>query len=76
MALIEQGTLLGEPRDIGLLTSYVRQDVTDEDIDEIKDLLWKHHNRAIMKVVCGGVAKWYLRKLERGDIAELLDDGS
>lgn len=62
----EEGSLDGSPKDIGSLMREVSQDVDAECADEIKDALWAHFRKQILRGVTTGLPEWYKRKLLDG----------
>jgi hypothetical protein len=64
----EAGTLQGEPRDIGELIKEIKQDIIDEDLDEIKDFLWKNFSKQLLSTAIKGFPEWYKEKLLRGEV--------
>lgn len=63
--LRDNGTLLNEPKDIGLLMKEVNQDVLKECEEEIKEALWKYAWPRISRGIVGGLAEWYKEQLAR-----------
>jgi hypothetical protein len=66
--LKEAGELLQEPKDIGGLIKEVHQDIIDEDLDAIKEDLWRIYRKDIMKASVLGLPEWYKEKLLKGEI--------
>lgn len=57
--LQEEGKLELTPRDIGGLVVEVQNDILDEDVDEIKELLFKAFWPTIKRGVTRGLPEWY-----------------
>lgn len=68
--LIEQGKLVNEPKDIGLLMQEVPADVLKEEEDYIKgklfDWAWPH----LKRLITAGLPEWYKQKLAESQFAE------
>lgn len=64
--IAESGELAGEPKDIGPLMREVSSDVEAECSDEMKQALWQHFRKQILRGVTTGLAEWYKRKLLDG----------
>lgn len=60
----EQGQLLNDPKDIGLLIRSVPQDILEEDGDDIKEKLFKWAWPHIARLVTSGLAEWYKEKIK------------
>jgi len=65
--LQENGTLLGEPKDIGALMKRVNKDIEEECIDEIKEQLWKIYRKDFIKNSTVGLPQWYKHRLATGE---------
>lgn len=61
--LAEEGTLKGEPQDIGQLMREAARDVSAECASDIKEVLWEHFRSQILKGVTNGLPEWYKRRL-------------
>lgn len=57
--LEERGHLQREPRDIGALMKECTTDFEEECADEIRDLLWNHFRKDILRGVVRGLPEWY-----------------
>lgn len=57
--LRDDGALTGEARDIPALLKEVQRDLVDEEGDEIKEALWSHYKREILRGVTKGLPEWY-----------------
>ena len=64
--LRDDGTLLGEPKDIGPLMRELQIDVEKECEDEIKDILYKQFRKQILRGVGRGFPEWYKKQLAEG----------
>ena len=63
MHLKEREELTDTPKDIGLLIKEVREDITKECAEEIKDKLYKQFIDGIMRGATGGLPEWYKEQL-------------
>lgn len=61
--LVEEGKLTRTPRDIGGLIKEVKNDLLDEEADQVKDALFKHFWPQIAKRATNGLPEWYKRQL-------------
>lgn len=61
--LRERGDLHGDPRDIGPLMKEVQADIAEENIQEIKDELWRWAKQHIMRASVKGLPDWYKHRL-------------
>lgn len=66
--LKEDGSLLGEPKDIGPLMKAVNQDIIEECKDEIMHELWAIFQKEITKHATIGLPEWYKLQLVKGEI--------
>ena len=66
--LRERGELLGAPQDIGSLMKEVNQDILAEEIDDIRDTLWKIFGKELMRNSTRGLPEWYKEQLLKGEI--------
>ena len=64
--LIEGGT----PTEIGKIIRYIRNDVREECLDDIKDRLWKHFERRFDATVTKGFPEWYKQRLAESAFGE------
>ena len=64
--LREAGQLLGAPQDIGPLIKEVCRDITEEEIDNIKDFLWKEFGKDVLRNATRGLPEWYKDRLLEG----------
>jgi hypothetical protein len=65
--LREAGAFEPDPKMIGSLLKEINQDLIDEDLDYIKDFLWKVHKRQILKGVTSGFPEWFKEQLAKGE---------
>ena len=72
--MAEDGTLLGEPKDIGPLMNRVQKDIGEECKEEIQDFLWRQFGRDLMRHSTRGIPEWYKERLALGEINPLLGD--
>jgi len=61
--LTDSGDLLNEPRDIGILIKEVKNDITEECQDEIKDFLWNGYGGELLRMATSGLPEWYKKRL-------------
>lgn len=61
--LREAGVITDSPKDIGAVIKEVHTDVMKEEVDFIKDALFKEFRKDILGGVCRGVAEWYKARL-------------
>lgn len=61
--LADDGALVYEPKDIGLLIREIQKDVKEEQSDYIREILFAHAWKKIQKQVVGGAAEWYKDEL-------------
>lgn len=65
--LEEAGELVHEPRDIGKLIAEIQRDITEEEKETIKNFLWNHYGKEVLRTACFGFPEYYKSKLlERG----------
>lgn len=62
-ALRDQGVLEDDPRDIGKLIPYIREDIEKECKEEISAALYKQWNAGAGRKVTAGFPEWYKRRL-------------
>lgn len=67
--LRDDGTLTGEPRDIGALIQEVRRDITEEEQEAIKAFLWREFGDELLRRSTTGLPEWYKLHIARGDAA-------
>ncbi len=68
-SLKEEGLLVGEPKDIGILMRELNKDF-EEHVDEIKNLLYANYRKEILRVANRGFAEFYKAKLRDQDVAD------
>ena len=61
--LSEAGVLNNIPQDISSLIKEIQSDIVSEEIDNIKNILYKHFERQILSGVIKGFPEYYKRKL-------------
>jgi len=61
--LRDNGKLLNAPQDIGPLLKEIHTDITTEEIDTIKNFLWKEFGREVLSYACKGFPEFYKQKL-------------
>lgn len=64
--LRDRGELAADVKDIGPLLKCLNQDVIEEEIDEIKDMLWGIFRKEVLRHVSRGLPDWYKKKLLKG----------
>ncbi len=60
--LRDEGLLVDEPKDIGILMRELNRDF-EEHVDEIKSLLYANYRKEILRVANRGFVEWYKAKL-------------
>lgn len=66
--LRDSGNLTGTPKDIGELIKEVRKDVTEEEQENIKNILWKIYGEKFLYSATTGLPQWYKTQLVEGKI--------
>lgn len=61
--LAEEGKLTDTPKDIGAIMKEVHEDVLREEKDYIKETLYKHFRKHIMRGITAPIPSWYKAKL-------------
>ena len=61
--LAEQGQLVNEPKDIGVLIKEVRRDIEEEERVVITDFLWREFGQEVLRKAVAGLPEWYKRRL-------------
>jgi hypothetical protein len=61
--LRDDGTLLNDPKDIGALLKEVARDIIDEEKETIKDFLWDHFGKDLIRQAQRGFPEWYKQYL-------------
>lgn len=62
--LADQGLLVGEPKDIGLLIPEVKKDIEEEEYEYIQEQLMQHFLPQLLRRIPAGFPNWYKQKLE------------
>jgi len=57
--LRDDGQISWSPRDIPLLIKEAQREIIDEDLDEVKEALWRLYKREVLKAAVKGLAAWY-----------------
>ena len=68
--LRDDGRLENAPRDIGPLIKEIQRDITEEEIDTIKDFLWREFGSTLLRTATAGVPEWYKRRLAERSFEE------
>ncbi len=68
--LRDNGELACEPKDIGRLIQEVKHDISEEELDVIKDFLWKEFGEELLRRSTAGLPEWYKEQLALGEISE------
>jgi hypothetical protein len=66
--LRENGELEGSPRDIGKLIREVKEDITAEEQENIKNKLWAIFGEDVLRAAARGLPEWYKEELLKGEI--------
>ena len=66
--LREAGQLLGEPKDIGSLIKEVQHDISQEEGEAIKEILWGLYGKDLLRRSTAGLPEWYKEQLALGKI--------
>ena len=61
--LAERGELENDLRDIGKLIKKTKSDIKTEEIDTIKNFLWREFGDEVLRKSIAGLPEWYKRKL-------------
>ena len=61
--LAEKGELTNSPTDIGNLLKEIKNDITAEEMDIIKEFLFKEFGQELLRHACGGFPEWYKQQL-------------
>jgi hypothetical protein len=68
--LREDSDLENSPRDIGKLIKEVQRDIYEEEIDNIKNFLFKEFGSEIMRHATRGLPEWYKEQLVKSNFQE------
>ena len=63
--LRDEGKLENSPRDIGSLIKAVQDDIKDEEMENIKNFLWKEFGSEVLRTSVKGFPEWYKERLVR-----------
>jgi len=66
----EEGILTNTPRDIGMLIEKVNHDISEEEVDNIKNELWKWARKQILRRATQGLPEYYKEKLAEQQFSE------
>jgi len=69
--LREDGKLTGTPKDIGLLIREVQSDVSTEAEEHIRDTLFNHFLKPVLRGSVTGLAEWYKARLVEAQFEEV-----
>ena len=72
--LEETGERTFEPKDIGPLMKLVSQDLEEECKEEIKDYLYAHHRKSILKAATRALPQWYKDMLMKEQVKDWSSD--
>lgn len=61
--LKEKDVLVGEPKDIGPLMKEIMRDIEEEEIDNIKEALWRINRDEVFRIARNGFPEWYKERL-------------
>lgn len=61
--LRDNGELENAPRDIGKLIKEIHRDITEEEKENIKDVLWKEFGIQVLRKSTAGFPEWYKKRL-------------
>jgi len=64
--LRDRGELVDDVKDIGPLLKCLNQDIIEEELDEIKTMLWDIFQKEVKRHVARGFPEWYKKKLLKG----------
>lgn len=70
--LRDAGNLTGTPKDIGGLIKEVKNDVTEEEKENIKNALWNIYGEQFTRAATEGLPQWFKEKLVKGEINETI----
>lgn len=70
--LKEVGPYVGEVQDIGPLIKLIQQDIANEEVDGIKEQLWKIYRGDLMRKAVAGLPEFYKRYLVFGDDMDVI----
>lgn len=61
--LRDEGLLVNEPKDIGILIKEINRDIIEEEQDHIKAFLWAHFSKELLRTATRGFPEFYKQKL-------------
>jgi len=61
--LSDKGLLDNSPKDIGILLNEVKDDITSEEKEIIKEFLWKEYGNELLRKAVVGLPEWYKKYL-------------
>lgn len=64
--LKENGVLVGEPKDIGGLIKEVQRDIMEEEVETIKQFLFREFGKDLLRRSVAGLPEWYKLQLATG----------
>lgn len=59
----DNGELENDPRDIGKLIKAIQEDIAEEEMDNIKNFLWREFGKEITRYAVKGFPEWYKEQL-------------
>ncbi|MCH8034511.1 MAG: hypothetical protein IH950_12255, partial [Bacteroidetes bacterium] len=59
----DDGKLTESPKDIGPLIQEVLRDIEEEELENIKEELWRLFKKPIQRIVVAGFPEWYKQQL-------------
>lgn len=72
-AMRDEEQLTSSPKDIGPLMERIIKDIEEEEIDSLKNKLWKIHRKVIMNAATKGMPQWYKEKLAKDGLQKMED---
>jgi hypothetical protein len=67
--LRDEGKLTNTPKDIGTILKAINTDLEEEEVENIKDMLWKLFAKDIKRIACGGFPEYYKQLLLEESVA-------
>jgi hypothetical protein len=68
--LRDEGKLTNTPKDIGPILKAINTDLEEEEVENIKDMLWKLFAKDIKRIACGGFPEYYKQLLLEESVNE------